>query len=113
MNKAPALPGCPLFEGTRPLKINLFQFDPSGFPPGTALVRVAEAYDDFTLDAATRYLVRRFTFDHSQSVVGNGDPAAGTRGHAETPMCLSFVNVELSNVDGTIRSPAFENPGIT
>lgn len=83
LNNNPLSKACPAMKGTNPLTITQYALDVDG----SAFLRLAITYDNFTPSASTRYTVWNILFDHSFSTVGPSDPG-NTCGGAE--LCENF-----------------------
>ena len=62
---------CPAMQGDGPLGITAYMYDPE---TKNVTMRMANTYNAFVPDPATRYALWVITFDHQYSVPGPGDP---------------------------------------
>jgi len=72
--------------GTNPLAITEYSIDVDG----SAMLRLAVVYDDFTTTANQRYILWKIDFDHTHSIAGSdADPA--TCDGASIPLNITVV----------------------
>lgn len=97
---------CPALAGSIPsLQMVKFDYDPSS---GTATVALGNSYanggagNPASGDPGTTYFLARFRFDFSSAVAGPGDPASGTCGGADVPVCLHLYSADFVNLQGTL-----------
>jgi len=76
--------GCPTYRGTNPLSITQYAIESDG----SATIRLAITYDNFTPSSSTRYTVWRINFQHSYSSTGATPSDHSTCGGAE--QCANF-----------------------
>ena len=88
---------CPAMKGTNPLSITQYAIDVDG----SAFLRLAITYDNFSPSASTRYTIWNILFDHSFSTVGPSDPN-NTCGGVEQCEDFSFDFAGVLAVTGQV-----------
>jgi hypothetical protein len=91
---------CPAFQGIGPLGITAYTYDPGS---KTASIRLANSFNTFTADPATRYTLWRLSFDHSNSVAGAG--GGGACGGADKSEEFIVVSSEFLLASGDLVHP--------
>ncbi len=94
---------CPSLQGSGPLAITFFGYDQI---LKTASLRLANTFNEFPADPATRYTLWVLDFNHAMSVVGPTTP--GSCGGADDAMSIDVVKSEMLLTAGDLVHPLLD-----